>query len=134
MTLATPITFPQPRTVILIPNLTLADAWKVLWTEPKPQLIPRCVTNLDRCSVRQVACGSGHTLALTDGGDVYSWGYGWGGCLGHGKQQYDKVISVAAPTLVKALSDLHIIQVALALTLTLTLILIVTYYPGCLRC
>ena len=31
--------------------------------------------------------------------------------MGHGKQQYDKVISVAAPSLVKALCDLHIIQV-----------------------
>jgi len=85
---------------------------KVLWTEPKPQLIPRAVTVLDRCSVRQVACGSGHTLALTDGGDVYSWGYGWGGCLGHGKQQHGKVVSISAPSLVKGLSDMHIIQVA----------------------
>ena len=58
--------------------------------------------------MRQVACGSGHTLALTDGGDVYSWGTGWCGCLGHGKQSQ----SFAAPTLVKALCDVHNIQVA----------------------
>lgn len=34
--------------------------------------------------VVQVACGSGHTVALTDEGSVYTWGRGDDGRLGHG--------------------------------------------------
>ena len=32
----------------------------------------------------QVACGNSHTIALTEAGDVYSWGHGKQGALGHG--------------------------------------------------
>ncbi len=35
--------------------------------------------------VVQVACGRKHSLALTDGHDVYSWGLGSSGQLGHGE-------------------------------------------------
>ncbi|CAD7959306.1 unnamed protein product [Amoebophrya sp. A25] len=31
----------------------------------------------------QVACGTDHSLALTDTGDIYSWGFGKAGQLGH---------------------------------------------------
>lgn len=34
--------------------------------------------------VTEIACGGYHTLALTDGGDVYSWGDGADGQLGTG--------------------------------------------------
>lgn len=81
---------------------------KILWTSPQPQLIPRCVSVLDKSSVRQVACGKGHTLVLTEGGDVYSWGAGWNGCLGHGVGEQSMVV----PTLVEALNEMHIIQIA----------------------
>ena len=32
----------------------------------------------------KVECGSGHTLALSSNGEVYSWGFGDNGCLGLG--------------------------------------------------
>lgn len=39
----------------------------------------------DKEKVVEVACGGSHTLALTKGGDLYSWGYGDMMALGHGK-------------------------------------------------
>ena len=31
-----------------------------------------------------VAAGEDHTVAVTAGGRLYTWGYGWSGQLGHG--------------------------------------------------
>ena len=45
--------------------------------QPKPKLVDALVGK--RCS--SVACGSKHTLALSNSGDVYAWGYGGGGRL-----------------------------------------------------
>ncbi|KAJ0403588.1 hypothetical protein ATCC90586_007857 [Pythium insidiosum] len=44
---------------------------------------PRLVQSLLHKRVVQVACGARHTFALAEDGDVYSWGYGKGGALGH---------------------------------------------------
>jgi len=38
----------------------------------------------DIASVIQVSCGYEHSAALTDVGDLYTWGHGEGGLLGHG--------------------------------------------------
>merc|ERR1719174_243675 len=47
--------------------------------------IPRHVSDLEGLYVCQVALGPGdHALALTEKGDVYSWGSGVSGQLGHG--------------------------------------------------
>lgn len=35
-------------------------------------------------SISQISAGSNQNFVLTSGGDVYSWGYGDTGCLGHG--------------------------------------------------
>jgi len=35
--------------------------------------------------ITQISCGGNHTFALTENGDVYSWGYGFNGALGVGK-------------------------------------------------
>ena len=32
----------------------------------------------------QISCGSEHSMAVTSGGDLYSWGWGEHGNLGHG--------------------------------------------------
>uniref|UniRef100_A0A2C9K806 HECT-type E3 ubiquitin transferase n=1 Tax=Biomphalaria glabrata TaxID=6526 RepID=A0A2C9K806_BIOGL len=47
-----------------------------------------------------------HFLALTSDGDVYSWGNGDGGRLGHGDN-----ITRGEPTLITALSGKHIVQI-----------------------
>jgi alpha-tubulin suppressor-like RCC1 family protein len=36
-----------------------------------------------QCKVVMAACGSCHTMAVTDDGGLWSWGYGAGGLLGH---------------------------------------------------
>jgi len=46
--------------------------------------LPKLVRNLSSSCVVQVACGSHHTLALTDNGSLYSWGMNGQGQLGIG--------------------------------------------------
>jgi alpha-tubulin suppressor-like RCC1 family protein len=38
--------------------------------------------------VVKVACGNLHNLAVTDNGDVYTWGWGQNGALGHGNRRF----------------------------------------------
>lgn len=45
---------------------------------------PTYVDALRGVGVRQIACGSGHTVVLTMEGEVYTWGRGDDGRLGHG--------------------------------------------------
>jgi RCC1 and BTB domain-containing protein len=45
---------------------------------------PTYVDALRGVGVRQIACGSGHTVVLTTDGEVYTWGRGDDGRLGHG--------------------------------------------------
>ena len=46
------------------------------------QYDPCLVDSLRDVNVRQIACGSGHTVVLSTEGDVYSWGRGDDGRLG----------------------------------------------------
>ena len=48
------------------------------------QSTPVLVENLRKVRVREVACGSGHTIVLTREGQVLTWGRGDDGRLGHG--------------------------------------------------
>jgi len=34
--------------------------------------------------IRDIACGSNHSAAITSNGELYTWGSGEDGCLGHG--------------------------------------------------
>jgi len=68
---------------------------------------PNEVTGLRRCKVTQVACATWHTAAITDGGEVYTWGDGTNGKLGHGDETEH-----LAPTLVQSLANHRIIQIA----------------------
>jgi len=45
---------------------------------------PVYVDALRGVGVKQIACGSGHTVVLTTDGEVYTWGRGDDGRLGHG--------------------------------------------------
>lgn len=42
------------------------------------------VVGLDGIEIVSVACGFNHTVALSKTGDVYTWGSGKEGALGHG--------------------------------------------------
>lgn len=49
---------------------------------PNQVFVPTLIPNLN--DIKQVSCGSEHSLALDYQGKVYSWGSGDGGLLGHG--------------------------------------------------
>lgn len=57
--------------------------------------------------IKSVACGRNHTLALTDDGEVYAWGGTKTGAQGTGKRGAEP-----KPTLVNAVGDKNIIQIA----------------------
>jgi len=54
----------------------------------------------------QIACGANHSIALTEGGKVYSWGNGQGGKLGHGDQT-----GKSKPALIESLTSHRVVQV-----------------------
>ncbi|XP_042032830.1 PH, RCC1 and FYVE domains-containing protein 1-like isoform X1 [Salvia splendens] len=54
-------------------------------------------------SVEEISCGAYHVAVLTSNNEVYTWGKGANGRLGHGDMEDRK-----APTLVEALKDRHV--------------------------
>lgn len=67
---------------------------------------PTYVDALRGVGVAQIACGSGHTVVLTTQGDVYTWGRGDDGRLGHGENMWKYV-----PRLTLALRGRNMVQV-----------------------
>ncbi|KAH7429287.1 hypothetical protein KP509_09G040000 [Ceratopteris richardii] len=61
---------------------------------------PALVEKLHDVFIQEIACGAFHFVALTSKGEVYTWGKGANGQLGHGDSSDRKV-----PTLVEALKD-----------------------------
>ncbi|KAH6823522.1 Regulator of chromosome condensation family protein [Perilla frutescens var. hirtella] len=57
--------------------------------------------------VEQISCGTHHVAALTSRNEVFTWGKGANGRLGHGDSEDHNV-----PTLVEALKDRHVKSVA----------------------
>ncbi|XP_022143636.1 uncharacterized protein LOC111013497 [Momordica charantia] len=58
-------------------------------------------------SAEEVACGAYHVMVLTSKNEVYTWGKGGNGRLGHGDVEDRK-----SPTLVEALKDKHVKVIA----------------------
>lgn len=64
----------------------------VLWMKSKGCKIfcfrncdkPRLIEALKTKRIRDIACGSSHSAAITSSGELYSWGLGEYGRLGHG--------------------------------------------------
>jgi alpha-tubulin suppressor-like RCC1 family protein len=48
------------------------------------QLVPKLISSLQREKVVDIAAGSAHSLVVAESGDVYSFGLGSEGALGHG--------------------------------------------------
>lgn len=69
------------------------------------ELVPR-YSGL-RCKVKQVKCGGFHTAAITEAGQILTWGGGEHGQLGHGN--HDNQVS---PCLVAVLKDVTIRQIS----------------------
>ncbi|CAB0032033.1 unnamed protein product [Trichogramma brassicae] len=68
---------------------------------------PRLIEALKSKRVRDIACGSGHSAAITSNGELYTWGLGEYGRLGHGD-----TTTHLKPKLVEALVGQNIVQVA----------------------
>lgn len=67
---------------------------------------PRLIEALKAKRVRDVACGSSHSAAITSNGELYTWGCGEYGRLGHGDN-----VTQLRPKQVKALSGQRVVQV-----------------------
>lgn len=67
---------------------------------------PTFVDALRGVGVRQIACGSGHTVVLTTDGEVFTWGRGDDGRLGHGDNGWKYV-----PRIIQSLEGQVIAQV-----------------------
>eukprot|EP00392_Amoebophrya_sp_AT5.2_P011385 g11462.t1 len=68
-----------------------AKAGVVVWGQPQDGsgnadgvTPPRLIEQLRHVHVRSIVCGGHHSVALSDNGDVYSWGVNRSGELGHG--------------------------------------------------
>ncbi|KAL2717183.1 E3 ubiquitin-protein ligase HERC2 [Vespula squamosa] len=68
---------------------------------------PRLIETLKSKRIRDIACGSGHSAAIASNGELYTWGLGEYGRLGHGD-----TATQLKPKLVEALIGQRIIQVA----------------------
>ncbi|XP_073941047.1 probable E3 ubiquitin-protein ligase HERC2 [Choristoneura fumiferana] len=70
---------------------------------------PTLLSSIQHVFITKVACNSGgkHCLALSSDGDVYSWGEGDDGKLGHGNR-----VSYDRPRLIPSLSGMEVVQIA----------------------
>lgn len=68
---------------------------------------PRLIESLKSKRIRDIACGSGHSAAITSSGELYTWGLGEYGRLGHGD-----TATQSKPKLVQSLVGQRVIQIA----------------------
>ncbi|XP_076028585.1 E3 ubiquitin-protein ligase HERC2 isoform X2 [Oratosquilla oratoria] len=68
---------------------------------------PKLIEILKSKRVRDVACGSSHSAAITSSGELFTWGLGEYGRLGHGD-----TTTQLKPKAVKALAGHRVVQVA----------------------
>ncbi|XP_065364219.1 probable E3 ubiquitin-protein ligase HERC2 [Calliphora vicina] len=68
---------------------------------------PKMIESLRSKKIRDIACGSSHSAAITSAGELYTWGLGEYGRLGHGDNA-----TQLKPKLVAGLSGKRVIQVA----------------------
>ena len=75
--------------------------------EHKVVALPTVVAGLTGVRVVSIAASDVYNLALTEAGQVFSWGEGENGCLGHGNEQ-----DLHTPKLVEALQAMRVVGVA----------------------
>lgn len=68
---------------------------------------PALITGLSGKQVAKICCGSSYSVALTSNGEVYSWGKGNFGRLGHGSSE-----DQTTPMLLKFFKGHRIVDVA----------------------
>ena len=70
------------------------------------ETLPRLVETLTGRRIKGAAAGSGHTVAWTDTGQLWTWGCGHGGQLGHGEPRQDEV----NPRVVQAMAGQRVVM------------------------
>ncbi|XP_057860903.1 ultraviolet-B receptor UVR8 isoform X2 [Cryptomeria japonica] len=87
---------------------------------PKKVCIANEVKPLNGLRIKMIALGSEHSLALTEDGEVLSWGLGENGRLGHGYEssmfRFLGVLSEYTPKLIKSLEMFKICRIAAGFT------------------
>ena len=77
---------------------------------------PRLIATLKNEGITEISAGAEHSLALTSSGEVYSWGCGDSGRLGHGLPSAllgrNKIKSEFKPRLLRALETQKIVQIS----------------------
>ncbi|XP_034391869.1 probable E3 ubiquitin-protein ligase HERC4 [Cyclopterus lumpus] len=86
----------------------LSKGGKVLCVDTTCTYIPKPLEAFSNIAVSQVACGSRHSVALTQAGQVYTWGRDSRGQLGLGSSASRS----DSPQLLRSLSALPLVQVA----------------------
>ncbi|CAN1357307.1 PH, RCC1 and FYVE domains-containing protein 1 [Linum perenne] len=70
-------------------------------------LLPKSLESTVVLDVCRIACGSNHAALVTRQGEIFTWGEGLGGRLGHGKE-----VNVPYPKLVDSLSGMNVDVIA----------------------
>ena len=63
------------------------------------------IESLQGKHVKDIACGSGHSAAITTNGELYTWGQGDHGRLGHGD-----TVNQSKPKQVRACVRAHVVS------------------------
>ena len=82
---------------------------------------PQLITAFKSKKITSIATGPDFALALTDTGNIYSWGYNGEGRLGLGIEMNSQVVSKYTPQFIKALESKKIIAIAAGFNFALAL-------------
>lgn len=91
----------------------MRNGYKPAITQQKAAL--NIVQELSDHKIVQVACGFQHTVALNDKGEVFSWGQGKYGALGHGNSD-----DISTPRQIADLKDIVKVECGTDYTLALS--------------
>jgi len=72
------------------------------------ELVPRLVQGLAGKKVIGAAAGADHTVVWTDAGEVFTFGLGFNGQLGHGRDDHDGGEDELVPRLVVSFGDAEV--------------------------
>ena len=90
----------------------------VLDSEGYPaQPFPKQIIRLNNIKIKYVACGDAHTLAISDNGDIYSWGGSGCGQLGHPNiselpKDNDSFPYLPFPKIIDSIQDIKMCDIA----------------------
>lgn len=94
-----------------------SDVWAVgsnrhgqlgLGSRTGQEWLPRRVQDLVGTKIVSIAAGAQHSLAISAEGELFSWGSGLRGCLGHGSSLFRSNQNENTPRLVKRLKGLKV--------------------------